>query len=391
MKNKLLDKSGHFGCFGGRFVPETLIYALDELENEYSKAKKDKKFAKQLDYYLSEYAGRPTPLYLAKNLNQYLGIKKVYLKREDLLHTGAHKINNTLGQVLLAVRMGKKRLIAETGAGQHGVATATVAALFGLSCDIYMGEQDIHRQALNVMRMKLLGANVISVKSGTQTLKDAMTQALRDWVTNVRDTHYVIGTVAGPHPYPEMVRNFQCVIGNEARAQILKKEKRLPDYLVACVGGGSNAIGLFHPFFDDLNVKMIGVEAAGLGLASGKHSASLGCGAIGVLHGSKSKVLEDKFGQIKNAHSVAAGLDYPGVGPEHAYYQQIRRANYVAITDQEAQEGFKLLSLVEGIIPALESAHAIAYLKKAKKSIKKNALVILCLSGRGDKDLYESH
>ena len=391
MKNKLPDKSGHFGSFGGRFVPETLIYALDELENEYSKAKKDKNFAKELTYYLSEYAGRPTPLYLAKNLSQYLGINKVYLKREDLLHTGAHKINNTLGQVLLAVRMGKKRLIAETGAGQHGVATATVAALFGLKCDIYMGDQDIHRQALNVMRMKLLGANVISVKSGTQTLKDAMTQALRDWVTNVRNTHYVIGTVAGPHPYPEMVRNFQCVIGDEARAQILKKEKRLPDYLVACVGGGSNAIGLFHPFFDDLNVKMIGVEAAGLGLASGKHSASLGCGSIGVLHGSKSKILEDKFGQIKNAHSIAAGLDYPGVGPEHAYYQQIRRANYAAITDKEAREGFKLLSLVEGIIPALESAHAIAYLKKAKRPIKKNALVILCLSGRGDKDLHESH
>ncbi|MFH1281800.1 MAG: tryptophan synthase subunit beta, partial [Candidatus Omnitrophota bacterium] len=316
MKNKLPDKTGHFGLFGGRFVPETLIYALDELENEYAKARKDKKFAQELAYYLAEYAGRPTPLYLAKNLSQYLGIKKVYLKREDLLHTGAHKINNTLGQVLLAVRMGKKRLIAETGAGQHGVATATVAALFGLRCDIYMGEEDIHRQALNVMRMKLLGAKVISVKSGTQTLKDAMTQALRDWVTNVRNTHYVIGTVAGPHPYPEMVRNFQRVIGDEARAQILKKEKRLPDYLVACVGGGSNAIGLFHPFFEDVYVKMIGVEAAGLGLASGKHSASLGCGSIGVLHGSKSKILEDKFGQIKNAHSIAAGLDYPGVGPE---------------------------------------------------------------------------
>lgn len=391
MKNKIPNKTGHFGGFGGRFVPETLIYALDELEKEYSKAKKDKNFARQLAYYLQEYAGRPTPLYLAKNLSQYLGINKVYLKREDLLHTGAHKINNTLGQVLLAVRMGKKRLIAETGAGQHGVATATVAALFGLSCDVYMGEEDIHRQALNVMRMKLLGANVISVKSGTQTLKDAMTQALRDWVTNVRHTHYVIGTVAGPHPYPEMVRNFQSVIGKEARAQILKKEKRLPDYLVACVGGGSNAIGLFHPFFNDLKVKMIGVEAAGFGLASGKHSASLGCGATGVLHGSKSKILEDKFGQIKNAHSIAAGLDYPGVGPEHAYYQQIKRANYVSITDKEAGEGFKLLSLVEGIIPAMESAHAVAYLKKAKKAIKKNALVVLCLSGRGDKDLHESH
>ena len=391
MKNKLPDKTGHFGCFGGRFVPETLIYALDELTNEYAKAKKDKKFATQLAYYLNEYAGRPTPLYLARNLSRYLGIKKIYLKREDLLHTGAHKINNTLGQVLLAVRMGKKRLIAETGAGQHGVATATVAALFGLSCDVYMGQEDIVRQALNVRRMKLLGANVISVSSGTQTLKDAMTQALRDWVTNLRDTHYVIGTVAGPHPYPEMVRNFQRVIGDEARVQILKKEKRLPDYLVACVGGGSNAMGLFHPFFNDQDVKMIGVEAAGLGLASGKHSASLGCGSIGVLHGSKSKILEDKFGQIKNAHSVAAGLDYPGVGPEHAYYQQIGRATYLAITDQEAREGFKLLSLVEGIIPALESAHAIAYLKKVRKSINKNALIILCLSGRGDKDLDESN
>ena len=391
MKNKIPDKTGHFGLFGGRFVPETLIYALDELTKEYSCAKKDKKFTQELAYYLREYAGRPTPLYLAKNLSRHLGIKKVYLKREDLLHTGAHKINNTLGQVLLAVRMGKQRLIAETGAGQHGVATATVAALFGLKCDVYMGEEDIHRQALNVMRMKLLGARVISVKSGTQTLKDAMTEALRDWVTNVRNTHYVIGTVAGPYPYPEMVRDFQSVIGDETKAQILKKENRLPDYLVACVGGGSNAIGLFHPFFDDLNVKMIGVEAAGLGLASGKHSASLGCGSTGVLHGSKSKILEDKFGQIKNAHSIAAGLDYPGVGPEHAYYQKIRRANYVAITDKEAREGFKLLSLVEGIIPALESAHAIAYLKKAKKSFKKDARVIVCLSGRGDKDLNESH
>lgn len=390
MKNKRPDKTGHFGLFGGRFVPETLIYALDELEKEYSKAKKDKKFLADFAYYLREYAGRPTPLYLAKNLSQHLGIKRVYLKREDLLHTGAHKINNTLGQVLLAVKMGKQRLIAETGAGQHGVATATVAALFGLQCDVYMGEEDIHRQALNVMRMKLLGARVISVKSGTQTLKDAMTEALRDWVTNVRNTYYVIGTVAGPHPYPEMVRNFQRIIGDEARTQILKKDGCLPDYLVACVGGGSNAMGLFHPFFDDKKVKMIGVEAAGLGIASGKHSASLEYGSTGVLHGSKSKILEDKFGQIKNAHSVAAGLDYPGVGPEHAYYQEIKRAKYVAITDKEALEGFRLLSKVEGIIPALESAHAIAYLKKAAKSIKK-ATVIVCLSGRGDKDLHESY
>ncbi|MDP2043821.1 MAG: tryptophan synthase subunit beta [Candidatus Omnitrophota bacterium] len=391
MKNKLPDKSGHFGVFGGRFVPETLIYALDELEKEYFLAKKDKRFQRELFSYLSEYAGRPTPLYLAKNLSGYLGIKKVYLKREDLLHTGAHKINNTLGQVLLARKMGKKRVIAETGAGQHGVATATVAALFGLKCDVYMGEEDIHRQALNVLRMKLLGARVIPVKSGTKTLKDAMTEALRDWVTNVRSTHYIIGTVAGPHPYPVMVRDFQSVIGKEARSQILKKEKRLPDYLVACVGGGSNAMGLFHPFFKDKFVKMIGVEAAGLGLSSGKHSASLVAGLPGVLHGSKSDVLEDKYGQIKNAHSIAAGLDYPGVGPEHAYYKQIKRATYAAVSDKEALEGFKLLSEIEGIIPALESAHAIAYLKKAGKLISKNSIVILCLSGRGDKDLHEPH
>ena len=391
MQKTLPDKTGHFGSFGGRFVPETLIYALDELEKEYFLAKKDKRFQRELFSYLSEYAGRPTPLYLAKNLSEYLGIKKVYLKREDLLHTGAHKINNTLGQVLLARKMGKKRVIAETGAGQHGVATATVAALFGLKCDVYMGEEDIHRQALNVLRMKLLGARVVPVKSGTKTLKDAMTEALRDWVTNVRGTHYIIGTVAGPHPYPVMVRDFQSVIGREARRQILKKEKRLPDYLVACVGGGSNAMGLFHPFFKDKFVKMIGVEAAGLGLSSGKHSASLVAGLPGVLHGSKSDVLEDKYGQIKNAHSIAAGLDYPGVGPEHAYYKQIKRAAYVAVSDKEALEGFKLLSEIEGIIPALEPAHAIAYLKKAGKLIKKNSIVNLCLSGRGDKDLHEPH
>ncbi len=391
MQKILPDKTGHFGSFGGRFVPETLIYALDELEKEYLAVKKDKSFRKELSNYLSEYAGRPTPLYLAENLSKYLGIKKVYLKREDLLHTGAHKINNTLGQVILAKRMGKKRVIAETGAGQHGVATATVAALFRLECDIYMGEEDIQRQGLNVLRMKLLGARVVPVKSGTKTLKDAMTEALRDWVTNVRNTYYIIGTVAGPHPYPAMVRDFQSVIGKEAKLQILKKEKRLPDYLVACVGGGSNAMGLFYPFFKDKTVKMIGVEAAGLGLSSGKHSASLVAGAPGVLHGCKSDVLEDKFGQIKNAHSVAAGLDYPGVGPEHAYYKEIKRAHYVAVSDKEALEGFKLLSEIEGIIPALESAHAIAYLKKSGKSIKKDSVVIVCLSGRGDKDLHESY
>ncbi|MFA6130078.1 MAG: tryptophan synthase subunit beta [Candidatus Omnitrophota bacterium] len=392
MTQKILpDKTGHFGIFGGRFVPETLIYALDELEKEYLAVKKDKRFREEFSSYLSEYAGRPTPLYLAKNLSKYIGIKKVYLKREDLLHTGAHKINNTLGQAILARKMGKKRVIAETGAGQHGVATATVAALFDLECDIYMGEEDIQRQALNVLRMKLLGARVVPVKSGTRTLKDAMTEALRDWVTNVRNTYYIIGTVAGPHPYPAMVRDFQSVIGKEARQQILKKENKLPDYLVACVGGGSNAMGLFYPFFKDKSVKMIGVEAAGLGLSSGKHSASLVAGVPGVLHGCKSDVLQDKFGQIKNAHSVAAGLDYPGVGPEHAYYKEIKRASYVAVSDKEALEGFKLLSEIEGIIPALESAHAIAYLKKAGKKIKKDAVVVVCLSGRGDKDLHESY
>jgi len=382
----LPDKTGHFNGFGGRFVPETLIYALDELEKEYLKAKRDKKFIRQLDYYLKEYAGRPTPLYLAQNLSRYLGINKIYLKREDLLHTGAHKINNTLGQILLALRMGKKRIIAETGAGQHGVATATVAAMFGLACDVYMGEEDIERQRLNVFRMKLLGTRVIPVKSGSKTLKDAMTEALRDWVTNVRNTHYIIGSVAGPHPYPVMVRDFQAIIGREAKKQILEKEKRLPDYLVACVGGGSNAMGLFHTFFKDRPVKFIGVEAAGFGLSTGKHAATLVSGDSGVLHGSKSQLLEDEFGQVKIAHSIAAGLDYPGVGPEHAYYKKIGRARYFAVTDLEALEGFKLLSQKEGIIPALEPAHAIFYLTKMRKAMKKNAIVIVCLSGRGDKD-----
>jgi len=384
----LPDKKGHFGEFGGRFVPETLIYALDELEKEYSRARHDKKFKQELNYYLKEYAGRPTPLYLAQNLSKCLGINKIYLKREDLLHTGAHKINNTLGQVLLARRMKKKRIIAETGAGQHGVATATVAAMFGLKCDVYMGEEDMERQKLNVFRMKLLGARVVPVKSGTKTLKDATTEALRDWVTNVRDTHYIIGSVVGPHPYPAMVRDFQSVIGKEARRQILKKEKRLPDYLVACVGGGSNSIGLFYPFFKDKRVKFIGVEAAGLGLASGKHAATLVAGKPGVLHGSKSGLLEDNFGQVQSAHSIAAGLDYPGVGPEHAYYKKIGRAQYAAVNDREALEGFKLLSESEGIIPALEPAHAIFYLKEMRRKVNKNSIVIVCLSGRGDKDTY---
>ncbi|MBU1090932.1 MAG: tryptophan synthase subunit beta [Candidatus Omnitrophica bacterium] len=383
----LPDKRGHFKEFGGRFVPETLIYALDELDREYKKARSNKKFIQELDYYLKEYAGRPTPLYLAENLSKYLGLNKIYLKREDLLHTGAHKINNTLGQVLLALRMKKKRIIAETGAGQHGVATATVGAMFGLECDIYMGEEDIKRQSLNVFRMKLLGARVISVKSGSKTLKDAINEAIRDWVTNVRNTHYIIGSVVGPHPYPMMVRDFQSVLGREAKRQILKKEKRLPDYLVACVGGGSNAMGLFYPFFKDKKVRFVGVEASGRGLASGEHSAALVAGSPGVLHGSKSDLLQDRFGQVNPAHSVAPGLDYPGTGPEHSYYKKIGRARYVAVNDKEALEGFKLLSEREGIIPALEPAHAIIYLKKMARIIKKNSIIIVCLSGRGDKDL----
>ena len=368
------DKKGHFGEFGGKFVPETLMSALADLEKNFYALKRDKKFREEFNFYLKEYAGRPTNLYLAKRLSQYLKRLKVYLKREDLLHTGAHKINNTLGQILVAKRMGKKRIIAETGAGQHGVATATAAALFGLPCDVYMGEEDIQRQALNVFRMRLLGARVIPVTSGSRTLKDAMNEAIRDWVTNVRETFYIIGSVAGPHPYPVMVRDFQSVIGREARKQFLAREHRLPNYLIACVGGGSNAMGLFHPFFNDRNVRMVGVEAAGSGLHSAAHSASLDQGEIGVLHGSKSSVLQDKDGQIKIAHSIAAGLDYPGVGPEHAYYKKIGRAQYVSVTDKEAIKGLKLLSQMEGIIPALETAHAIAYLEKLARKMKKNAL-----------------
>lgn len=381
----LPDKRGYFGDFGGKFVPETLMYALDELQREYQKARRDKKFILQLNYYLKECAGRPTPLYLAKNLSEHLGVRKIYLKREDLLHTGSHKINNTLGQILLALKMRKTRIIAETGAGQHGVATATVAAMFGLKCDIYMGEEDIQRQKINVFRMKLLGARVIPVESGSKTLKDAINEAIRDWVTNVKNTHYIIGSVVGPHPYPMMVRDFQAIIGKEAKRQILEKEGKLPDYLLACVGGGSNSLGLFHPFFKEKKVKFIGVEAAGRGLASSAHAATLVMGRPGVLHGAKSDLLEDNFGQVKPAHSIAAGLDYPGVGPEHAYYKKIGRAKYVAVNDREALEGFRLLSEVEGIIPALEPAHAIAYLKKIAKQIK-NSIIIVCLSGRGDKD-----
>jgi len=392
MKNNLINKKlpnrfGHFAEFGGRFVPETLIFALDELEKEYARARRDKKFISELNYYLKYYAGRPTPLYLAKNLSKYLGISKIYLKREDLLHTGAHKINNTLGQALLALRMKKPRVIAETGAGQHGVATATVAALFGLKCDIYMGEEDIERQKPNVFRMKLLGAKVIPVRTGSKTLKDAMTEALRDWVTNVSDTHYIIGTVAGPHPYPMLVRDFQAVIGKETKQQLKAQENKLPDYLVACVGGGSNALGLFYPFFKDKKVKFIGVEAGGRGLSFGNHAATLVNNKIGVLHGSKSGLLQNDWGQVSPTHSISAGLDYPGVGPEHAYYKKIGRAKYFAVSDREALEGFELLSKLEGIIPALESSHAVAYLKKMPKNKVRDAIIVVCLSGRGDKDL----
>jgi len=384
---KLPDERGHFGQFGGKFVPETLMTALEELEKEYFTAKKDRKFNQSLDYYLTEYAGRPTALYLAQRLTEEANGAKIYLKREDLLHTGAHKINNTLGQGLLAVRMKKPRLIAETGAGQHGVATATVAAMFGLKCDIYMGEEDIKRQSLNVFRMKLLGAKVIPVNSGSKTLKDAMNEAIRDWTANVKNTHYIIGSVAGPHPYPMMVRDFQSIIGKETKRQLMKKEGCLPGYLVACVGGGSNSMGLFHSFFDDKKVKFIGVEAAGFGLSSGKHAATLCKGKIGVLHGAMENILQDEFGQISIAHSISAGLDYPGVGPEHSYYKKIGRAEYVSVTDKEALEGFKMLSEKEGIIPALESSHAVYYAVKLARRLKKSDIIVVCLSGRGDKDI----
>ena len=383
----LPDKSGHFGEFGGKFVPETLMAMLEDLEKVFKSLRSDAKFKKEFRYYLTEYAGRPTSLYLAERLSAQLKTLKVYLKREDLLHTGAHKINNTLGQVLVARKMGKSRIIAETGAGQHGVATATAAALMGLECVVYMGAEDIKRQALNVDRMRLLGAQVVPVTSGSQTLKDAMNEAIRDWVTNVRHTFYIIGSVAGPHHYPVMVRDFQAVIGREARRQFRAKERRLPDYLLACVGGGSNAMGLFHAFIPDKNVKMIGVEAAGRGLQTHQHAATLEKGDIGVLHGSKSRVLETKDGQIEVAHSIAAGLDYPGVGPEHAYYKKTGRIEYVSVTDKEAMAGLKILSESEGIIPALETAHAIAYLHKLARRVRRKSTVIVCLSGRGDKDM----
>lgn len=381
------DKKGYFGEFGGKFVPETLMKALYELETEYKSAMKSRTFKEELSYYLREFAGRPTPLYFAANLTEKCGGAKIYLKREDLAHTGAHKINNTIGQGLLTKRMKKKRVIAETGAGQHGVATATVCALFGLKCDIFMGTEDVERQALNVYRMKLLGANVISVNSGSRTLKDAINEALRDWVSNVEDTHYIFGTCAGPHPFPMLVRDFQSVIGKETRAQVLKKIGRLPDYLIACVGGGSNSIGLFHPFYSDKSVKFIGTEAGGISIKSGKHASSISYGEVGVLHGSKSYVLQTNDGQIKTAHSISAGLDYPGVGPEHSFYKDSGRAEYVPVKDDEALEALQILSQCEGIIPALESSHALFYAMRLAKKLPRNKVIVVCLSGRGDKDL----
>ncbi|HNS56703.1 MAG TPA: tryptophan synthase subunit beta [Smithellaceae bacterium] len=385
MKNQP-DEFGHFGIFGGRYAAETLMPALIELEAADKAAQKDKSFQKEFACYQKEYAGRETPLYFARSMTKSLGGAKIYLKREDLNHTGSHKINNTLGQALLARRMGKKKVIAETGAGQHGVATATVAALFGMECRIFMGEEDIRRQAPNVFRMKILGAEVVPVASGTATLKDAMNEAMRYWVASVRDTFYIIGTTAGPHPYPRMVRNYQSVIGRETKKQINKIEGRNPDVLVACVGGGSNAMGMFYPFRNEKNVVMYGVEAAGHGLNTSEHSASINAGKVGVLHGNKTYLLQDEHGQVHDAYSIAAGLDYPGVGPEHAYFHATKRVNYTAITDDEAIEAFSFLSRREGIIPALESAHALAYTMKIAPKMSKNKIIVVCLSGRGDKD-----
>ncbi|MBW2519981.1 MAG: tryptophan synthase subunit beta [Deltaproteobacteria bacterium] len=382
------DNRGHFGVFGGRYVAETLMPALLELDKAYRDAKKDPEFLKEFQDYLGHYVGRPSPLYFAQRLTRYCGGARIYLKREDLNHTGAHKVNNTIGQALLARRMGKSNVIAETGAGQHGVATATVAALFEMNCKVFMGKEDIRRQSLNVFRMKLLGAQVESVASGTSTLKDAMNEALRHWVTHVRDTFYVIGTVAGPHPYPMMVRDFQAVIGQEAREQMLQDAGQLPDAAVACIGGGSNAMGLFYPFLKDEHVRLIGVEAAGLGVESGRHAASICAGSIGVLHGNKTYLLQDRDGQIEHAHSISAGLDYPGVGPEHAHLKDIGRAEYVAVTDEEALSAFRRLTELEGIIPALESAHAVAQVMKMAPQMSSDQSILVCLSGRGDKDIH---
>ena len=383
------DARGHFGPYGGRFVPETLMHPLQELEQEYFRAQGEPDFQRELSYYLKEFCGRPTPLYLAQRLTNHLGGARIYLKREDLLHTGAHKINNCIGQVLLARRMGKTRVIAETGAGQHGVATATVAAMFGLKCVVYMGAVDCRRQALNVIRMKLLGAEVVSVSAGQQTLKEAINEAMRDWVTNVRTTHYILGTAYGAHPYPLMVRNFQRVIGDEARQQILEKEKRLPDALIACVGGGSNAIGLFYPFLTDQSVRMVGVEAGGEGISAGKHAARFQGGSLGVLQGTRSFLLQDEFGQVQLTHSVSAGLDYAAVGPEHAWLRDQDRVEYTYAKDDQALEAFTTLARLEGIIPALESAHAVAEVIKRAPTMRKDQVVIVNLSGRGDKDVSE--
>jgi len=381
------DNRGYFGDYGGKFVPETLMPALSELEKAYTEARADKEFGDLFDRLCREYIGRPTPLYYARQLSDKCGGATILLKREDLAHTGAHKINNALGQGLLARRMGKNRIIAETGAGQHGVAAATVCSMLGMECIVYMGSEDIRRQASNVNRMKLMGAEVRPVDSGNRTLKDAINEAIRDWVSNVENTHYLLGSVVGPHPYPLIVRNFQSIIGTEAREQVLSGYGKLPDYLVACVGGGSNSIGLFHPFYHDKDVKFIGVEAGGLGLASGKHSATLSSGKPGVLHGTKSYLMENEHGQIIETHSIAPGLDYPGIGPEHSYYKDSGRAEYVTVNDDEALEGFKLLCDTEGIIPALESAHAIYYAGKLASDLQGEQLIIVNLSGRGDKDL----
>ncbi|NRP51860.1 MULTISPECIES: tryptophan synthase subunit beta [unclassified Marinobacterium] len=385
---QLPDENGHFGQFGGRFVSETLMGALEELEEVYKKLSNDPNFQEEFDKDLAHYVGRPSPLYFAERLTEKVGGAKIYLKREDLNHTGAHKVNNTIGQALLAKFMGKPRVIAETGAGQHGVASATVAARLGLECKVYMGEEDVRRQALNVYRMKLLGAEVIPVTSGTKTLKDAMNEAMRDWVTNVDNTFYIIGTAAGPHPYPMLVRDFQCVIGRETKQQCMNQIGRLPDAVVACVGGGSNAIGMFHPFIEDESVRMIGVEAGGHGLETGEHAAPLSDGRPGVLHGMRTYLMEDDNGQIIGTHSVSAGLDYPGVGPEHSYLKDINRAEYVAINDDEALDAFRTLTQVEGIMPALESSHAVAYAMKMAKEMSPDQVIVVNLSGRGDKDIH---
>jgi len=383
------DRYGHFGIYGGRYAPETLIPALTELEKYFYLSKNDKRFQSDLKNYLQEFAGRPTQLYFAQGLTKKLGGAKIYLKREDLCHTGAHKINNTIGQALLAKRMGKRRVIAETGAGQHGVAVATVAAVFGLECEVYMGTEDMERQSLNVYRMRLMGAKVSPVDSGSRTLKDAINEAMRDWTTNVRTTHYILGSVLGPHPFPVMIRDFQKVIGLEARQQIRKAEGRLPDYLVACVGGGSNAMGLFYPFLNHRTVRMIGVEAGGHGIESGKHAARFADGSVGVIHGTMTYLLKDDDGQIRLTHSVSAGLDYAAVGPEHSYYNDRGRIHFTNATDQEALAAFDLLSQVEGIMPALESAHAVAHVVKLAPRLKRNQIVVVNLSGRGDKDVMQ--